>query len=165
MIILTLLLAMYVGATAAYGWYSPQQGVGTDRRLMAAGGASLVAAAVVLLIVAIAADLYGVGLAVARHQRIPDGIDVLLTALVAGPAVLLVLGVFAKRGRRLPALIAVGVCLAGYGAGLVQLLFATYPAVDPSAAEMVIPAAVGLIPAVLLGAGLMRSAPRVPRSS
>jgi hypothetical protein len=164
-IILTVLLVIYLGCTAAYAWYTPQQDIGTGRRLLAAGGASLVAAAVALLIVAAAADVYGIAVAAARHKVIPVGIDILLAAVVAGPSALVVLGVFAKRGRRAPALAAVSLCLAGYAACLVKLLFVTYPAVDPSAPEILIPATVGLIPVVLLGAGLMRSAPPVPGSS
>jgi len=64
---------------------------------------------------------------------------------------------FAKEGRRGPALAAVVLCLAGYGASLVRFLLVQYPAVDPSAAEILIPAAVGLIPAFLLGAGIKHS--------
>src|SRR5579863_3183920 len=151
------MLATYVSATAAYAWYSPEHGIGTARRFMAAGGASLVAVAIALLIVGVGVDIYGIELATARHLGISPGDGILLAAGVVGPAALIALGMSAKTGNTGAALAAMVLCVAGYGASLVGFLLVQHPAVDPSSADVLVPAAVGLIPVFLLGVGIMRS--------
>jgi hypothetical protein len=155
-ILLTVFLAMYVAGSAAYVWTAPRQDTGRRRRLLAAGGASLVAVGIPLLIIALGAVGFAVALAIARHQAVSVGQGFLLATVVLSPIALIVLGVLAARGRRLPAMVAVALCVAAYALCLVRVLAASSPGVDPSASDILIPAAIGLLPPVLLTAGLLR---------
>jgi hypothetical protein len=156
-VLLTVLLAMYVAAPALYVLSSPRRHLGRSRRLLAAGGASLVAVGVALLILAVGAVAFGVELAVARQQDVSVGVGLLLAALPLGPIVLVVLGVLCARGKRAAAVLAIILCLLAYAVCAVRLLAVSSQGVDPSASDVLVPAAVGLIAPALLAAGLVRA--------
>ncbi len=154
-ILLTLFLAMYVAGPALYVWSASGEARGSSRRLLTAGGASLVAVGIPLLILALVAVGFGVELAVARNQAVSVGVSLLLAGLVLGPITLIVLGVLAARGRRVAAMVAVALCVLAYAVCLVRVLAASSPGVNPSASDILVPAAIGLLPPTLLTAGLL----------